>query len=95
MGHGEKRLLTERAKLADFGLAAIEGADLDELLQEAAAEAARSLDVHYVKVLEYLAEEKCLLVRAGVGWGEGVVGKARIGADLSSLPATRSKPDGR
>ena len=94
MDDGEKRLLTERAKLADFGLAAIEGADLDELLQEAAAEAARSLDVHYVKVLEYLAEEKCLLVRAGVGWGEGVVGKARIGADLES-PAGYALQTGR
>jgi hypothetical protein len=68
--NGEKRLLRERAKLADFGLLAVEGADLDELLQEAAAEAARSLDVSFVKVLEYLTEEKCLLVRAGVGWGQ-------------------------
>jgi hypothetical protein len=42
---GEKRLLRERAKLADFGLLAVEGADLDELLHEAAAEVARSLDV--------------------------------------------------
>jgi hypothetical protein len=48
--NGEKRLLRERAKLADFGLLAVEGADLDELLQEAAAEAARSLDVSFVKV---------------------------------------------
>lgn len=79
-----KRLLQERASLAEFGLHAVEGADLDELLQQAAAEAARSLDVSYVKVLEYLSNEKCLLVRAGVGWGEGVIGKARIGAEIES-----------
>jgi two-component sensor histidine kinase len=79
-----KRLLQERASLAEFGLYAIEGADLDELLQQAAAEAARSLDVSYVKVLQYLADEKRLLVRAGVGWGKGVIGKARIGADIES-----------
>jgi two-component sensor histidine kinase len=92
--NGEKRLLRERAKLADFGLLAVEGADLDELLQEAAAEAARSLDVGFVKVLEYLAEEKCLLVRAGVGWGEGVIGQARIGADIES-PAGYALQTGR
>jgi two-component sensor histidine kinase/putative methionine-R-sulfoxide reductase with GAF domain len=92
--NGEQRLLLERAKLADFGLLAVEGAELDELLQAAAAEAARSLDVSYVKVLEYLAEEKCLLVRAGVGWGEGVVGQARIGADIES-PAGYALQTGR
>jgi two-component sensor histidine kinase len=80
----EKRLREERAKFADFGLLAVEGADLDELLQQAAAEAARSLGVSHVKVLEYLPDEKRFLVRAGVGWGEGVVGAARIGADIES-----------
>jgi len=63
-------------------------------LQEAAAEAARSLDVSFVKVLEYLTEEKCLLVRAGVGWGKGVVGEARIGADIES-PAGYALQTGR
>jgi two-component sensor histidine kinase len=80
----EKRLLEERAKFADFGLLAVEGADIDELLHQAAVEAARSLDVSFVKVLQYLPDEKCFLVRAGVGWGEGVVGAARIGADIES-----------
>jgi two-component sensor histidine kinase len=90
----EKRLLEERAKFADFGLLAVEGADLDELLHQAAAEAARSLDVRYVKVLQYLPQEKCFLVRAGVGWGEGVVGSARIGADMES-PAGYALQTGR
>jgi len=35
-------------------------------------------------VLEYLPAENRLLVRAGVGWDEGVVGKATVGADLAS-----------
>jgi two-component sensor histidine kinase len=90
----EKRLLEERANLADFGLLAVEGADLDELLHQAAAEAARSLDVSYVKVLQYLPDEKCFLVRAGVGWGDGVVGVARIGADIES-PAGYALQTGR
>jgi two-component sensor histidine kinase len=34
--------------------------------------------------MEYIPAEKRLLVRAGVGWGEGVVGNATVGADLDS-----------
>ena len=90
----EKRLLEERAKFADFGLLAVEGADLDELLHQAAVEAARSLEVSYVKVLQYLPDEKCFLVRQGVGWGEGVVGAARIAADIES-PAGYALQTGR
>ena len=79
-----QKLLQQRAELAAFGLRASEGAELDELLGSAALEAARSLEVGFVKVLQYLPDEKRLLVRAGVGWGPGVVGHARIGADLDS-----------
>ena len=80
----QRNFLQQRAELADFGRRAAEGADLDQLLHDAALEVARSLDVSFVKVLEYLPDEKSLLVRAGVGWGEGVVGHARIGADIAS-----------
>jgi len=74
----------QRSQLTEFGLRAAHGADLDELLQDAASEAAQSLDVSHVKVLEYLPDEKRLLVRAGIGWGEGVVGQATVGADFES-----------
>jgi two-component sensor histidine kinase len=90
----EQKLREERAKFADFGLLAVEGADVDELLHQAAVEAARSLSVSHVKVLQYLPDEKRLLVRAGVGWGEGVVGEARIGADIES-PAGYALQTGR
>jgi two-component sensor histidine kinase len=80
----QQRLLRQRAKLVDFGQRAAEGADFDRLLHDAAEEAARSLEVRFVKVLEYLPEPKTLLVRAGVGWGEGVVGHATVGADMGS-----------
>jgi two-component sensor histidine kinase len=76
--------LHPRPELTEFGLRAAHGADLDQLLQEAASEAALSLDVSHVKVLEYLPDEKRLLVRAGVGWGAGVVGQATVGADFDS-----------
>jgi two-component sensor histidine kinase len=80
----QRNLLQQRAELAAFGLRAAEGADLDRLLHDAAEQAANCLDVHYVKVLQYLPDDRRLLVRAGVGWSEGVVGQATIGAELDS-----------
>src|SRR4051794_32406263 len=44
--------------------------------------------------MEYVPAEKRLLVRAGVGWGEGVIGKATVGADLNS-PAGYALQTGR
>jgi two-component sensor histidine kinase len=80
----ERELLQQRAELVDFGLRAAEGADLVRLLHDAAEQTARSLEVKYVKVLEYLPVQQCFLVRAGVGWDSGVVGRATIGADSES-----------
>jgi two-component sensor histidine kinase len=45
---------------------------------------AEGLGAEYCKVLEYIPAENRLLVRAGVGWSEGVVGTASVGADLES-----------
>lgn len=75
---------TQRAELTDFSRLAVNSADLDQLLGEAAREVAECLEVGFVKVLEHLEGERCLLVRAGIGWGKGVVGCARIGDDMNS-----------
>jgi two-component sensor histidine kinase len=45
---------------------------------------AEGLGAEYCKVMEYIPAENRLLVRAGVGWGAGVVGHATVGADLAS-----------
>src|SRR6476661_2367847 len=42
------------------------------------------LEAEFCKILEYIPSEKRLLMRAGVGWDAGVVGKASVGADLES-----------
>ncbi|HEY4042843.1 MAG TPA: GAF domain-containing protein, partial [Rhodopila sp.] len=42
------------------------------------------LSVNYCKIMEYQPDQNRLLVRAGVGWHEGVVGYATVGADLAS-----------
>jgi two-component sensor histidine kinase len=54
------------------------------MLDHTARMTAEGLGAKYCKVMEYLPAENRLLVRAGVGWGKGVVGVASVGADLES-----------
>ena len=63
---------------------ALKGTPFVELLAETAKLAAEGLQAEFCKVLEHLPADNCLLVRAGVGWGPGVIGVARVGADLAS-----------
>ncbi len=70
--------------LAELGVLALQGATIDQLLDDTARLAAEGLQVEYCKVLEYIPDENRLLVRAGVGWDPGVVGVASVGADLAS-----------
>ncbi|MGH1573851.1 histidine kinase dimerization/phosphoacceptor domain -containing protein [Methylobacterium sp. P31] len=52
------------------------------------------MGAEFCKALEYRRGADTLLVRAGVGWGPDVIGKARIGADLAS-PAGFALKTGR
>src|SRR3954464_8188576 len=70
--------------LAELGVIALQGATFEKLLAEAARMTAAGLDTQYCKILEFLPLENSFLVRAGVGWDEGVVGVAKVGADLAS-----------
>jgi len=54
------------------------------MLNHTARVTAEGLEAEYCKVLEYRPADNRLLVRAGVGWGEGVVGHATVGADSAS-----------
>ena len=70
--------------LAELGVVALRGTPFTELLNEAVRLAAEGLEAEFCKILEYIPSEKRLLMRAGVGWDAGVVGKASVGADLES-----------
>jgi len=70
--------------LAELGVLALQGTKFIDLLNYTARLTANGLGAEYCKVLEYLPAENRLLVRAGVGWDEGVVGHASVGADLAS-----------
>ena len=70
--------------LAQFGVLALQRTPFLELLNETARLTAEGMEAEFCKVLEYIPLQNRLLVRAGVGWHEGVVGVATIGADLES-----------
>jgi two-component sensor histidine kinase len=70
--------------LAELGVSALQGASFETLLADTARLTAEGLRTEFCKVLEYIPADNELLVRAGVGWHPGVVGIARVGADLAS-----------
>lgn len=76
--------LRHRTLIADLGTAALKSRELDPLLQEAARLVAEGMGTQFCKILEYRPEKRTLLVRAGVGWREGVVGHAELEADTGS-----------
>jgi PAS domain S-box-containing protein len=64
--------------LADFGEFAQRSEDLDEILTEACRLVSEALGTKHAKVLEIQHDGQSLLVRAGVGWDPGIVGKLRL-----------------
>ncbi len=77
-----------------FGAEAAASGDIDDLLNLACRSVTQGLGATHAKVLEYLADERELLIRAGIGWDNDVVGVARLGADLGS-PAGFALQTGR
>jgi PAS domain S-box-containing protein len=70
--------------VADLGRSALESADLDAFLEHAVRTIAKVLRVELVKVLEATQDRRTLRLRAGVGWKEGLVGRATMSAETGS-----------
>jgi two-component system, sensor histidine kinase PdtaS len=82
---GELTLRLRQVELVvGFGRFSLRHDDIQMILDEACAVAADGLGARFAKVLEYNPAERDFVVRAGVGWNEGVVGHARLGSDLAS-----------
>ena len=78
----------QQAILAELGVSALHGATLDKLLEDTARLTAEGLQTEFCKILQYIPLENRFLVKAGVGWGEGVVGVASVGADRNLPPVS-------
>jgi PAS domain S-box-containing protein len=74
----------QQTVVAELGQSALTGQDLSPLMNEAVAVVAQTLEVEYCKLLELLPGEEAFLLRAGVGWKEGLVGQALIEAGFDS-----------
>jgi two-component sensor histidine kinase len=70
--------------LAEIGVTALKGGGFEQLLAETVRLTADGTEAEFCKILEHLPGENRFVVRAGVGWDPGVVGKAKVGADLES-----------
>ena len=67
----------QQADVAELGQAALAGAEVSELMHEAAVRICDTLDVEFVEVLERLGSGSLLLCD-GIGWREGEVGAATV-----------------
>ena len=83
-GRALRLRIRQQELLAELGVLALQGTNFIEMLNHTARITAEGLGAEYCKVMEYIPAENRLLVRAGVGWSEGVVGSASVGADLAS-----------
>ncbi|MDP3077992.1 ATP-binding protein [Bradyrhizobium sp.] len=79
-----QKLLRQQASIARFGSFALRERDLDKILAEAVRVCADGLGAPFCKICRYRAEENDLLVVAGHGWQDGVVGNVVSRADMSS-----------
>ena len=76
--------LRQQSLLGEFGRAALQTRDIRQILQRATELCAQGLEAPFAKVLEYIPDEKRLLVRAGVGWPAGTIDHVSLGADVES-----------
>lgn len=83
-GRALRLRIRQQELLAELGVLALQGTSFVELLNHTARIIAEGLRAECCKVMEFLPAENRLVVRAGVGWEEGVVGHATVGADLAS-----------
>jgi PAS domain S-box-containing protein len=74
----------QQADIAELGLLALGGLEPTELMDEVVDRVGRTLGVEHVGILERLPDGDRLLLRAGAGWREGVVGHATVSADRDS-----------
>ena len=74
----------QQAAVAGLGQRALTGLDLSALLDETVVLLAQVLKVEYCKVLQLLPDGGAFLLQSGVGWKEGYVGHATVGAEAES-----------
>jgi PAS domain S-box-containing protein len=87
MNAGLEHLVQRQRALANFGEFALRCNNLETILREGRRIVAGALNTDLAKILELEPNRQTALVRAGVGWREGIVGKQRISLEEKSSEA--------
>jgi signal transduction histidine kinase/CheY-like chemotaxis protein len=77
-------IMKQEESVSVLGQNALEGIDLDPLLNDAVRIVTNILNVEYCKVLKLLPDKKNMILKAGKGWKKGLVGKATVRGDDNS-----------
>jgi signal transduction histidine kinase len=70
--------------IAELGQEALVSVDVPTLMDHAASVLAQALDIEFAKILEYFPEQGNFLLKAGIGWREGLVGREIVSGGLES-----------
>ena len=81
-----KTKVQQQASVAQLGQSALLNKDISALMDETVSLVAQSLDIEFCHILEILPSANAMLLRAGVGWNEGLVGLALL--SFNDSPST-------
>jgi PAS domain S-box-containing protein len=79
-----ERKIHQQEAIATLAQRALEGVPISELFDRAVETVAEQLGTDYAKILEHRPDRGDLLLVAGVGWTEGLVGEATVPDDAGS-----------
>src|SRR5262249_7673560 len=87
--NGQKMLLNralQQTVVGALGQFAMQTTDVQALLDQAAMLVAQTLEVEYCGILDLLPGGKFMLLRSGVGWKPGSLGRVAVPADPRTQP---------
>ncbi|NJN10464.1 MAG: response regulator [Richelia sp. RM2_1_2] len=73
-----KAKVQQQASVAQLGQLALLNQDISALMDEAVALVAQSLNIEFCHILEMLPSGNVMLLRAGIGWEEGLIRQALL-----------------
>lgn len=79
-----QRRLRQQGAVAELGSFALGERDFAKVLDRAVHVAAEVLDVPLTKILQFADNAGHLVLRAGVGWADGLVGHGKVGIERES-----------
>jgi two-component sensor histidine kinase len=82
--HQLTRRLAQQHAVARFGSFTLNEGDLQKVCDEAVRVAAEVLNVPLTKILQFSNSADHLVLTAGIGWADGLVGHGRVGIDRTS-----------